>query len=159
MLVLTVPDDEGLVEVADISHNHPELNSIAATEYGLPSHLNEDGKDHRISCKPKKIHHDNLSQLQSTSLFSENRRSIRPIRGMKFHGLSVSSGLGPRQEEPVSAHGAIHPGGPSRPRPGDWTSGMKRRQRAKYVAPGNGSANNGTGNDGLLAYCHSSIVP
>ena len=41
---------------------------------------------------------------------------------MEFHGLSVSSGLGPQQEEPGLAHVAMHPGGPSWQRTGDWAA-------------------------------------
>ena len=80
---------------------------------------------------------------------------------MEFHGLSISGGLGPQQEEPVLAHGVMHPDRPSWQRTGDqagedgnnvqntWHQGA-----ALIMAPGCSSPNNGSS-----MQPHSSIVP
>jgi hypothetical protein len=44
-----------------------------------------------------------IIQLRMLTLFSENQQYIRSIRGMEFHNICVSSGLGPWQEGVVWA--------------------------------------------------------
>ena len=71
-----------------------------------------------VSSDLKSIHDE--KGLGSISLFSRNQWSTHAIQGMKFHNPPVGSGLGPRQERLVWAHGTIHPSEPSSP---GWTIG------------------------------------
>ncbi|KAF8815404.1 hypothetical protein BYT27DRAFT_7238412 [Phlegmacium glaucopus] len=63
LVVLSHPDANGHVKVADLSHDHPAgSNTRPATDYGLPAH-EKDGKESHISLNTKTIHHSHLSQL------------------------------------------------------------------------------------------------
>jgi len=80
VVVLTHPDENGHVMIAEIGHNLPDQsNSKPTTEYGIASFRNRKGFDHRISLTAKKVHINNLSH------------KIGPIGNHRVSGIHLSN--------------------------------------------------------------------